>query len=184
MEAFLDELAARTRVPGASTAGVVAVAMAAALAARGARYSGAGWPEADAAAAQAEALRSRVLALRAPIEETFERALTQLDEPRDVDPDRRNFALGRALEQSVEPLLTLAETAADVAELAASVAERGAQELRADVAGGAALAEGAARTAALLVAANLGTGPGDARVARAERAAAAAEAAARRAATR
>lgn len=182
MEAFLDELAERKRIPGAATAAVVTAAMAASLVSRGARYSTASWPDAGSATAQAEALRARALALRAPLEETFGRALTELDEPSHEDPDRRNFQLGRALEQAIEPLLKLAETAADIADLAAQVAERGVQELRADLAGGAALAESAARTAAVLAASNLGAAPGDERVRRAERAAESAAAAVQRAA--
>jgi formiminotetrahydrofolate cyclodeaminase len=182
VEAFLDELAARQRIPGAGTAAAMTAAMGAALVARAARYSGASWPGAEAAAAQAEALRARVLALRPELEETFGRALRELDEPRDADPDRRNFALGQALEHSVEPLLKLSEVSADVANLAADVAERGTQELRADVAAGAALAESAARTAAVLVAANLGAAPGDERLARAEFAATSSRSAVRRAA--
>src|SRR5262245_11195912 len=115
--------------------------MGAALVTRAARYSAATWPDAGAAEAQAEALRARVLELRPQLEATFEGALRALDEPRDPDPDRRNFALGRALEDSVEPLLKLSEASADVATLAADVAERGDQELRADVTAGATLAE-------------------------------------------
>jgi formiminotetrahydrofolate cyclodeaminase len=141
---------------------------------RAARYSGSSWPAADAAVAQAETLRARVLDLRPELEETFASALRELDEPREPDPDRRNFALGMALEHSVEPLLKLSEVSADVANLAADVAERGAQELRPDVIAGAALAESAARTAAVLVAANLGAAAGDERLARAEHAAASA----------
>ena len=181
MDAFLEELAARQRIPGAGTAAALTAAMAAALVTRGARYSGASWPRAEAAAAQAETLRARVLALRRTLEETFASALRELDEPRDADPDRRNFALGQALEHSVEPLLALSEVAADVANLAADVAELGAQELRPDVAAGAALAESAARTAAVLVAANLGAATGDVRLTRAEQAATSAASAVRRA---
>jgi formiminotetrahydrofolate cyclodeaminase len=174
VEAFLEELAERKRVPGAATAAVMTAAMAAALVARGARYSTASWGEADAAVAQADALRARALALRGTLEETFGRALAELDEPREEDPDRRNFQLGRALEQAIQPLLALAEVAADIADLAAQVAERGAQELRPDLAGAAALAESAARTAAVLAASNLGAPRGDERVWRAERSAGAA----------
>lgn len=180
MEAFLEELAARQRLPGAGTAAVMTAAMGAALVLRGARYSGATWPSADAAAAQAETLSLRVLALRGELEESFAGALRELEEPREPDPDRRNYDLGRALEDSVEPLLRLSEVAADIAALAADVAGLGAQELRADVAAGAALAESAARTAALLVAANLGAAPGDERLSRAAQAAASATDAVRR----
>ncbi len=171
MEAFFDELAERKRIPGAATAAVMTAAMAAALVSRGAVYSAASWPEAASAEAQADALRARALSLRAPLEETFRRALMELDEPSEEDPERRNFQLGQALERAIEPLLTLAEVAADIADLAAQVAERGAQELQPDLAGAAALAESAARTAAVLAAANLGAPPGDERVRRAERSA-------------
>jgi formiminotetrahydrofolate cyclodeaminase len=181
VEAFLDDLAARQRLPGAGTAAVVAAAMGAALVTRAARYSAASWPGADAAEAQAEALRERLLGLRPELESTFEDALRALDEPRDPNPERRNFALGVALESSVEPLLKLSEASADVATLAADVAERGAQELRADVTAGATLAESAARAAAVLVASNLGAPAGDERLARAEHAAATAGKAVRRA---
>jgi formiminotetrahydrofolate cyclodeaminase len=181
VEAFLDELAARQRIPGAGTAAAMTAAMGAALVTRAARYSGASWPGADAAEAQAETLRERVLGLRPELEATFADALRALDEPRDADPDRRNFALGVALESSVEPLVKLSEVSADVAALAADVAERGAQELRPDVTAGATLAESAARTAAVLVAANLGAAAGDERLARAEHAAESAGRAVRRA---
>jgi len=172
VEAFLDELAARQRIPGAGTAAAVAAAMGAALVTRAARYSAASWPGADAAEAQAETLRERVLGLRTELEATFDDALRALDEPRDPNPERRDFALGVALESSVEPLLKLSEASADVAMLAADVAERGEQELRADVIVAATLAESAARAAAVLVASNLGAPAGDDRVGRAEHAAA------------
>ena len=55
----------------------------------------------------------------------------------------------------------------DVAALAAVVAERGEQALRADAVAAALLAEAAARAAATLVEVNLGTTSSDERVARA-----------------
>jgi len=69
----------------------------------------------------------------------------------------------------------------DVASLAAVVAERGDQALRADAVSAAVLAEGAARAAATLVEVNLGTTSSDGRVARARDLAGAAGASAQRA---
>jgi formiminotetrahydrofolate cyclodeaminase len=69
----------------------------------------------------------------------------------------------------------------DVASLAAIVAERGEQALRADAVAGALLAHGAARAAATLVEVNLGTTSTDARVTRARDLAGTAAAAADRA---
>src|SRR5438552_1705594 len=88
--------------------------------------------------------------------------------PRGPDPERRNWQLGRALRDAADVPLQIAEAAADVAALAADVAALGNPELRPDVAAAAALAEAGARMSAHLVAVNLGAGPGDARIERAE----------------
>ena len=77
--------------------------------------------------------------------------------------------------------LEIAEAAVDVASLAAVVAERGEQALRADAVAAALLAQGAARAAATLVEVNLGTTSADERVARARDLAGSATAAAQRA---
>ncbi len=77
--------------------------------------------------------------------------------------------------------LEIAEVAVDVAALAAVVAERGDQAMRADAVSAALLAEAAARAAATLVEVNLGTTSSDERVARARDLAGSATAAAQRA---
>ena len=77
--------------------------------------------------------------------------------------------------------LEIAEIAVDVASLAAVVAERGEQALRADAVGGGAPRRGAARAAATLVEVNLGTTGSDERVTRAGDLAGSATAAAERA---
>jgi methenyltetrahydrofolate cyclohydrolase len=161
---LLGVLAERRRVPGSGSVAAVVVAAAAAVVARGARYSTAAWPEAGAAAAQAEALRARVMPLALLDAEAFGRAIAALDEPEDADVERRNFTLGRALAGAAEVPLRIAAVGADTALLAAEVAERGNAELRPDVVAAALLAEGATRMASHLVAVNLGASPSDARV--------------------
>jgi len=165
---LLDTLADRRRAPGAGSVAAVATAAAAALVARGARYSSATWPEAGGAAAQAEALRRRAAPLALADARAFAKAVEALDEPRDEDPDRRDWNLGRALATSTEAPLAIAEVAADVASLAAEVADRGNPDLRPDVASAAALAAAGAEMSAHLVAVNLGAPPDDPRVQRAQ----------------
>jgi formiminotetrahydrofolate cyclodeaminase len=77
--------------------------------------------------------------------------------------------------------MEIAEAAVDVAALAAVVAERGDQALRADAVAAALLAQGAARAAATLVEVNLGTTESDSRVVRVRDLAGAAQAATDRA---
>ena len=165
---LLDVLADRRRSPGAGSLAAIATCAAAAIATRAARYSGTAWAGAEGAAAQGEALRRRTAPLAARGADVFGKALDALDEPREPDPDRRNWQLGRALRDSADVPLQIAEAAADVAALAAEIAERGNPELRPDVAAAAVLAEAGARMSAHLVAVNLGAGPGDERIERAE----------------
>jgi formiminotetrahydrofolate cyclodeaminase len=161
---LLDLLAERRRVPGSGSVAAVVVAAAAAIVARAARYSAEAWPEADAAAAQAQALRARAMPLAGLDAEAFGRAIAALDEPQDADAERRDYALGRALAGAADVPLRIAAAGADTALLAAEVAERGSAELRPDVAAAALLAEGATRMASHLVAVNLGAAPTDERV--------------------
>ena len=132
-----------------------------------------GWAGAEGARAQALDLRDRLLALAAQDARAYERALTALE--------RRDSGLARALDKAAEVPLTIAETSADVAELAAEASDRADGAARADAAAAASLAAGAAQAAAKLVAVNLGALHDDERVARAGRVAEAAAEAARRA---
>src|SRR5206468_6063035 len=106
-----------------------------------------------------------------------------LREPEGIDPKMRDFALGESLALSAELPLAIAEAAADAAELAAHAAGHCEQTVRADAAGAAWLAAGAARAAANLVRVNLGVREDDDRLRRADAVAAAAEQAAQRAAS-
>jgi formiminotetrahydrofolate cyclodeaminase len=165
---FVEDIAERTPTPGGGSVAAVIVGMAAALVEMGARFSD-DWPEANGIVAQAAALRARVIPLAQADAEAYADALAALRLPKDQDPERRDFELGRALSRAADVPLEIAEVAADVAELAARVVELGNPNLRGDAATGAALAAAGARAAANLVTINLGMTANDARLERARR---------------
>jgi len=164
VEELLDELARATPAPGGGSAAALVTAAAASLTAMAARFSRGDWSDAGAAVAQAESLRARAgrLALEdAEALEAFLAARTANAEPR---REVRDFRLGQALFLAADVPLAIAETACDVALLAAHVAENCKHDVRADAAAASALAHGAVRAAAHLVEVNLATAEGDARV--------------------
>lgn len=175
IQELLDAIGAREPAPGSGSTAALVGAMAAALCTKVARFSAD-----DGGLAQARALERRLAALAPEDAQVFVRALRELDEPRDPDPARRDFALGTSLAAAADVPMRIAEACGDVAELAADLAERGKPELQADAAAAAVLAEGAARAAAHLVAVNLGATQNDDRVRRATRIAEAAGSAASR----
>jgi formiminotetrahydrofolate cyclodeaminase len=122
-------------------------------------------PDADLAQADADVYAESLVALAARKEGS--------------DDERRDFALGTALDEAAQAPLMIAESAADVALLAATAATIVKPEVQADARAAAALAAGAAAAAALLVDVNLASTPSDARVRRARAAAERAETAAR-----
>lgn len=128
-----------------------------------ARASGASWAGAAGVAAQTTALAERCEDLAEADAEAFADALAALGA---ASPD-----LAVRLERAAAVPLEIAQVAADVAEAGALAAERCDGLVRADAAGAAALAAGAALAAAQLVRANLAVGPDDDRVAQAFRAA-------------
>ena len=160
VEAFLDAVSERTPAPGGGASAAVGCALAAALVEMAGRFGGL-----DDTVARAGALRSRALALRDADLEAYLPVLEALRLPRQ-DPERA-ARLHDASSSAAGPPLAVAEAAAEVAELARSVAEAGRPALRGDALAGADLAAGAARAAARLVEINLAEAPGDARVARA-----------------
>jgi hypothetical protein len=127
----------------------------------------------ETAAVQADALRARAAGLAQADEAAYAAAAGLL-----VGRGGHDFELGRALEEAAAVPLRIAEAGADVAELAAALAERVVPDARPDLAGAALLAAGAARAAAHLVEVNLAVSAGDERLQRARAAAAAAAAAA------
>jgi formiminotetrahydrofolate cyclodeaminase len=156
----------------ASAAAGIAVAMAAALAGMAAARSRGSWPGAGGALAQAATLQDRALELSRAGAEAFAEASAALE---------RGSELEEPLRRSVDVLLPLGETAADIAELAALVSTHCERLVQADAEAGALLAEGAVKAVEALVRANLSVTAGDERLQRIGRAREAAGDAARRA---
>ena len=178
---FLDDLASKTPLPGGGAVAGVAVAMAAALCAMAARASRAVWNGAPGAVAQADALRTRAVRLAEANVTAYDEALTALRSPAASPGEARDAALARSLARAVDVPLAIAETSADVAELAALIAAAGDPAVRGDAIAAAVLAEAGARAARALVGANLGVTEDDERLVRAGRLAQAATDASRRA---
>lgn len=182
VEELLDELATTGTKPAAGSAAAIVVGLSAALVGMAARSSP-DWDEARSIAAQATALRRRVEPLAESDAEAYADVMRILREPEELEPRVRDFALGEALALAAELPLAIAEAAADAAELAAHTAERCEQSVRADAAGAAWLAAGAARAVANLVRVNLGVREDDVRLRRADELAVTAKRAAQRAAS-
>jgi formiminotetrahydrofolate cyclodeaminase len=164
---LLDLVASEDPSPAGGSAAALAVAMSAGLSAKVARASTA-WPEAPAAAAQAERLRRRAAPLAQRDAEVYEDALAAMRLPERVEPSVRDATVGDTLSRAADVPLAIAEAGADAACLAVLVADRGAADRRADAVTAALLAEAAARAAAGLIAVNLTVTAGDERVERAE----------------
>jgi formiminotetrahydrofolate cyclodeaminase len=160
---WLGELAQSRGAPGGGSALAFAVATAASVLAMAARVSGSG-----GLAAQADALCARAAPLVQLDADTYDAALAVRDATGELRAEQRDWEIGRAFAHAAEPPLEIARTAADVAELAAQLADAGDPRVRADAIAAAALAAGAARGAVALVAVNLTALDGDPRVAEAE----------------
>ena len=145
-------------VSGGGPLAAVVVASAAGLLARVARASTETWPQAAGAAAQAESLRDRV----EPLADLAFRAYAEA-----ISSSGGDYEVGRAYARAAEPPLRIAEAAADVAALAAEVAQQCDPALRPDAVVAGLLAAGSARAAAELVAVNLTAAADDERVRRA-----------------
>jgi formiminotetrahydrofolate cyclodeaminase len=147
---FLDQLAARTPTPGGGGAAAVTGALAAGLVAMAARFSVRQLTGADDLADQADELRRRVTDLVDLDARAYQAVLDARRQPGDA---RREALHGAA----VVPL-EIAEIGARVAAMAAQVAEAGNPNLGGDAVTGALLAAASARSAAGLVAINVGLG--------------------------
>jgi formiminotetrahydrofolate cyclodeaminase len=165
-EELLDTIAAETPAPGGGSVAAFVTEMAASLAAMAARFAH-DWDGAAGAVAQAEILRHRAAPLALEDAVAYENVLTAMRMPKELEPEVRNTLIGETLSRAADAPLQIAETAADVAELAAEIAVCGNPSLRGDAAAAAILATSAARVAANLVEINLTTVEGDDRVERA-----------------
>jgi len=97
------------------------------------------------AIAQAESIRERVAPLAAEDAEAYRDALSAMRAPSGETGEARDEMIRRALVRAAEVPLQIAEAGANVASLAASVAERGSEAVRGDAAAAAILSAGAAR---------------------------------------
>jgi formiminotetrahydrofolate cyclodeaminase len=165
-EELLDTIAAETPAPGGGSVAAFVTEMAASLAAMAARFAH-DWDGAAGAVAQAETLRHRAAPLAIEDAVAYENVLTAMRMPKELEPEVRNTLIGETLSRAADAPLQIAETAADVADLAAEIAVCGNPNLRGDAAAASILATAAARVAANLVEINLATVEGDERVARA-----------------
>ncbi len=164
VERFLDRLASADSAPAGGSAAAVAVAMGAGLVAKAARLAHE-WPPASDVVERAEALRSRLATLALADADAYAKVMEALRLPPD-SPSRAEDVAG-ALSGAADVPLAVAEAAAELALLAALVAQEGNVRLRGDAVVAAELAEAGARGAAELVAVNLG-GRDDPRVRRAK----------------
>jgi formiminotetrahydrofolate cyclodeaminase len=156
-----DLLAESGPGPAGGSAAALATMMSAGLVRLVARVSD-GWPDAPGVAAQASALGDRALALADDDHRVYAHAMAELASP------SRDATLGAALRRAAEVPLQIAETAADVAILAALAAQEGSETVRGDAWAAAALAEAATVSASRLVHVNLATRPDDDLCARAD----------------
>jgi formiminotetrahydrofolate cyclodeaminase len=154
-------------MPGAGAVTAVVAAMAASLVELAARVSQETWSDAGGVIAQAASLRRRAAPMAAEDARAYQAALEAMRDPSGETPEDRDRAIEEALLAAADVPLAIAEVAADVAALAAVVAERGEQRVRPDAAAAGVLAAAAARAAGNLVAVNLVSTADDPRVVRA-----------------
>jgi formiminotetrahydrofolate cyclodeaminase len=154
---FLDDVAARTPAPGGGGASAMTAALAAGLVAMAARFSQAQLPGAAEIASRADELRHRATELVTEDGEAYGCVLEAFALPRDAAGDR-DERIRAALERAAAVPGEMTQIAAQVAGMAARLAAEGNPNLRGDSISAALLAEAAARSAAALVAINVGLG--------------------------
>jgi formiminotetrahydrofolate cyclodeaminase len=175
-EPDLPSVDAFVRAAGGSDGGVqgssgavaaLGVALAADLAAQVARASS-DWEERGGALAQADAIRERAIRLAGEVEQSYRLALRVLARSLQAERDTESgqLDLGETLGRVIEPLLGIAEAAADAAMLAELVARSGDVLVRANAVAATMLATAAAEMSAHLVEVNLLMTAGDDRVRR------------------
>lgn len=146
---LLGLVASRDPAPGGGAVAGVSTALAAALAGMAARSSDAELDaEATAMAARADELRGEAVRLAQDDVDAYREFLARSREG--GDDDRRLEALSCATDVP----LAIAETAAEVAELAGLIVDQGNPRLRGDAIAGLVIAEAATRAAATLVGLN------------------------------
>lgn len=159
LDHLLDELEAPAPSRSGGSAAAFTGAMAAALLAMVGRASG-DWAEGAGTAERAHELRERLLELGDADARAYAAVIRAMS-PSAASRAERDAALGQALVVAALMPLAIAETSADVAELASLAARHAKPSVQPDAVVAAALAEAAAHAGAHLVEVNLATIPGD-----------------------
>jgi formiminotetrahydrofolate cyclodeaminase len=157
LDRFLDLLSSGEPAPGGGAAAAVAVALAAALAGMAARLAAKHLPDAAELTQKAEELRTAAT----PLARADAAAYADV-----IAAQRKGANVREALSEAAEVPLTVAGTGAEVAGLAARLAEDGNPNLKGDAVAAVLLAEAGARAAATLVEINLAGDEQDERLAR------------------
>jgi formiminotetrahydrofolate cyclodeaminase len=161
LDEFLDAVAGAEPGAAAGAGAVVATAIAAGLVSMCARRSVETWDGASAAAGQAERLRSRASALLGEAEAAHSQAVDRLGRRTEASPEgaeQRDWQLGEALRRAAHVPALCAEVAADVAELGAETAAHCDPGCRADAVAACRLAEASTMICSHLVEVNLAVG--------------------------
>jgi formiminotetrahydrofolate cyclodeaminase len=166
---FLDALSATTPDPGGGTVAALAVTLAAGLCVMTAGLSARRLPEAQRLAGHARLLRDRAAPLAQADAEAYRTVIAALRARDAAGPGKRMAA---ALSQACVVPMEVAEIGAEVAAVAAAIADGGNPNVRGDAVTAALLAAAGSRAAAALVRINLAGAEDDDRPARAEQLAA------------
>jgi methenyltetrahydrofolate cyclohydrolase len=169
LDDFLDALSAGEPAPGGGAAAAIAVALGASLCAMTARLSSARFPAAAELAAEAELLRNQAAWLGEADAEAYGHVIEAFRLPKEPGSDARGHAVAAALSAAADVPMRVIDAAAQVARLAARLAEDGNPNLRGDAVTAALLAEAGARAAGALVRINLADAPQDHRLAEVDR---------------
>ncbi len=158
LEGFLDAVASGEATPGGGAAAAVAVALAAGLCAMTASLSAGHLADAIELAERAERLRQRVAPLAQEDASAYVHVLAAYRAPDNGDPEGRREHIQTALSGAADVPLAIAETGAEVAEVAARLAREGNPNLKGDAIAAALLAKAGVRAAAVLVEINTAAG--------------------------
>jgi formiminotetrahydrofolate cyclodeaminase len=178
---FLDLVSEAQPSPAGGSVAALAVALAGGLCVMAARLSVTQLPDAADLAAAAGTLRDRAASLIEEDAAAYGRVVSAQRLPREPESPERRRLIGAALAAAAEVPTELAEIGADLADLAARIAEGGNPNLLGDAVTAALLADAGVRSAAALVTINLKDQPGDDRRERVARAMAGSAASAARA---
>lgn len=155
---FLGLVASGEAAPGGGATAAVTVALAAGLSSMAARFSADHLTDAYLLADRAESLRVEVAPLARADAEAYGRVLEAYRTPRERDPEERREHIRAALSDAADVPLAIAEAGAEVAEVAARLAEEGNPNLKGDALAAVLLAEAGVRAATNLAEINLSSG--------------------------